>query len=314
MPDDDVGACVGDDAKQVAAYIYDAFYSPQAHARLQPPEFDLARLTIAQYRTSVADLIGRFRPGFDKPLGAERGLKARYQGLVPGGRAGGQDASDGEEERPEKSLRPHGPAGRVLFRRREPRSGEDGDEEFSVRWEGSVFAEETGTYEFIVKSENGVRLSVNDPKNLLIDAWVSSGTEVREEKKSVFLLGGRSYPLALEFFKFKEKTASIALAMEDAARRGRDDPAGSSFARPPARDDGREDGLPADDRSVGYERGTGVSKEWDQATTEAAIEVAEHVEATSRRTHRRRRRARRTAWKAEGVCAGNSPRRRFAVR
>src|SRR5204863_9593268 len=77
-----------------------------------------------------------------------------------------------------------------------------GTEEFSVRWEGSVFAEETGTYEFIVKSENGIRLWVNDQKTLLIDAWVSSGPEVREEKKSIFLLGGRSYPLALDFFKF----------------------------------------------------------------------------------------------------------------
>src|SRR6188768_705912 len=55
MPDDNVGACVGEDAKQVAAYIYDAFYSPQAQARLKPPEFDLARLTIAQYRNSVTD-------------------------------------------------------------------------------------------------------------------------------------------------------------------------------------------------------------------------------------------------------------------
>ena len=37
MPDDDVGACVGEDAKQVAAYIFDAFYSPKAQARLRPP-------------------------------------------------------------------------------------------------------------------------------------------------------------------------------------------------------------------------------------------------------------------------------------
>src|SRR5687767_1026107 len=56
MPEDNVGACVGDDAAQVAAYIYDAFYSPRAQARLKPPEFDLARLTNVQYRTSVADL------------------------------------------------------------------------------------------------------------------------------------------------------------------------------------------------------------------------------------------------------------------
>src|SRR5438093_1324190 len=58
MPDDNVGACVGEDAKQVADYIYEAFYSPRAFARLQPPEFDLARLTTAQYRTSVADIVG----------------------------------------------------------------------------------------------------------------------------------------------------------------------------------------------------------------------------------------------------------------
>ena len=82
MPDDNVGACVGDDAAQVAAYIYEAFYSPRAFARLRPPEFDLARLTIPQYRTAVADLVGRFRPGFDRPPGAVHGLKARYSGVV----------------------------------------------------------------------------------------------------------------------------------------------------------------------------------------------------------------------------------------
>ena len=56
-----------------------------------------------------------------------------------------------------------------------------------------------------------MRLAVNDTKNVLIDAWVSSGPDVRELKKSLFLLGGRSYSLVLEFFKFKDKTASIDL-------------------------------------------------------------------------------------------------------
>ena len=32
-----------------------------------------------------------------------------------------------------------------------------------------------------------------------------------------------------------------------------------------------------DDRSVGYERGSTVSKAWDRAVTEAAIEVAGYV-------------------------------------
>ena len=35
--------------------------------------------------------------------------------------------------------------------------------------------------------------------------------------------------------------------------------------------------FPPDDRSAGFERGTSVSKAWDQAATDAAIEAADHV-------------------------------------
>ena len=58
MPEDEEDLCVGEDAKQVAAYIYEAFYSPAAQARSSPPEQDLSRLTIAQHRASIMDLIG----------------------------------------------------------------------------------------------------------------------------------------------------------------------------------------------------------------------------------------------------------------
>jgi mono/diheme cytochrome c family protein len=83
MPEDKEGTCVGEDAKQVAAYIYETFYSGAAQARSHPPDQDLSRLTIAQYRTSVMDLIGRFRmgPGFDRPVNVEAGLKANYRGV-----------------------------------------------------------------------------------------------------------------------------------------------------------------------------------------------------------------------------------------
>ena len=37
--------------------------------------------------------------------------------------------------------------------------------------------------------------------------------------------------------------------------------------------------FPPDDRSVGYERGTSISKAWDQATTDAALETADYVAA-----------------------------------
>jgi hypothetical protein len=275
---------VGDDAQQVAAYIYEAFYSPKAQARLNPPEFDLARLTVPQFRASVADLVGRFRPGFDKPPGAEHGLKARYSGRFVEPYGPPRPDAKNDQERAERDR-----IERVNFERRDDRIaftyGAESPEperlrasEFNIRWEGSVFADETGLYEFIVRTENGIRLSVNDTKKALIDAWVTPGPNVREEKKSVFLLGGRSYPLSLEFFKFKDKTASVHLLWKP--------PHGVVEIIP--QDHLSPDRLrqtmvvktafPADDRSVGYERGTGVSKEWDAATTEAAIDVAEHVD------------------------------------
>ena len=37
--------------------------------------------------------------------------------------------------------------------------------------------------------------------------------------------------------------------------------------------------FPPDDRSVGYERGNAISRAWDNATTDAAMEVADYVSA-----------------------------------
>ncbi len=75
MPEDDPGTCVGEDADKVAAYIYDAFYSKTAQARLKPARIELSRLTVRQYRNAVADLVGFFRePG---TLGPERARSSR---------------------------------------------------------------------------------------------------------------------------------------------------------------------------------------------------------------------------------------------
>ena len=295
MPEDNVGACVGEDSKQVAAYIYEAFYSPQAQARLNPPEFDLARLTISQYRTSVADIVGRFRPGSERPPGNERGLSGHYNGLAP---EKPEPPATAEEPKPDPKPATPAPAKKDDKKKDAPKArfdrkdaqiafsfGEGSPDaeklapyEFSARWDGSVIAPETGTYEFIVKTENGVRLFVNDTKTALIDSWVTPGPMVREEKKTVFLLGGRAYPIQLEYFKFHDKTASIQLLWRP--------PHGVIETIPQANlvpDRARQTmvvtaAFPADDRSVGYERGTNVSKEWDQATTDGAIEVAEHVD------------------------------------
>jgi len=61
MPEDKPGTCVGEDARKVSAYIYEAFYSRAAQARNKPPRIELARLTIGQFRNAIADLIASFK-------------------------------------------------------------------------------------------------------------------------------------------------------------------------------------------------------------------------------------------------------------
>ncbi len=66
MPEDDPEDCVGDEASQMAQYIYDAFYSVEARQRLgiaTPLRVELMRLTVPQFRNSVADLLAHFTPG-----------------------------------------------------------------------------------------------------------------------------------------------------------------------------------------------------------------------------------------------------------
>lgn len=324
MPEDNEGACVGEDAKQVAAYIYETFYSPEAQARTRPPTQELTRLTIPQYRATVMDLIGRFHqgPGFDRPVNAETGIKGFYRGF---------EHPKPEEKKPEEKLAEQKKLEELQAakaeekviaaakkdlqkaierRQREQREQEekrkkvphrferlDGQiafhfgadspdkeklisEEFNIRWDGSVIAEETGLYEFIIKTENGARLWVNDDRNELIDAWVSSGPEVREEKKSIYLVGGRAYRLILEHFKFKEKSASIELWWKPPHGVAEIIPQHALRTDRPQTLMIVSTNFPADDRSVGYERGSGISKAWDQATTEAAIAVAERVETS----------------------------------
>jgi len=322
MPEDDEDACVGEDAKQVAAYIYDAFYSPAAQARLNPPTKDLTRLTIDQYRASVMDLIGRFRQGagFDRPLKDEMGLKGFYRGFEPpkpeekkpevklpeelkleelkaakadakkiaAAQASLRKAQDKrnrelKEEEDKKKKTPYRferVDGRVAFHfgADSPAKGKMIDEEFNNRWDGSVIAEETGLYEFSVKTENGVRLWVNQDKKPLIDAWVSNGPEVREEKQSIYLVGGRAYHLMLDHFKFKEQSASVELWWKPPHGMKEIIPQHSLRTDRPQELMVVSTNFPPDDRSVGYERGSSISKAWDQATTDAAISTAENVE------------------------------------
>ena len=162
-------------------------------------------------------------------------------------------------------------------------------QEFRVTWQGSLFAPETGEYEFLVKTENAAKLSINDMRRPLIDALVKSGSDT-EYRGSIYLLGGRAYPIRLELSRSKEMTSSIALEWKIPRRAFEVIPRRQSLASVAARDVRSDDPFPPDDRSAGYERGTSVSKAWDLATTDAAIEVAGYVVGSLEGIVRRERR------------------------
>lgn len=267
MPEKQPEKCVGEDARQVAEYIHSAFYSPIAQARLRPPRIELSRLTVRQYRNSVADLLGSFR-GADTNWTNDRGLKAEY-------------FKTRRQRREDRALERVDPIVRFDFGEGTPDSQQIKPEEFSIKWEGSVLAPDTGEYEFILRTENGARLWVNNNRRPLIDAAVKSGKNVTERRESIALLGGRAYPLRLEVFKSKEakeKRFSIELKWQQPHRTDETIPERCLVPQ-----SGRETFIiqtpfPPDDRSMGYERGTSVSKDWEQATTDAAVEVAAFVE------------------------------------
>jgi mono/diheme cytochrome c family protein len=262
MPEDNPGSCVGEDAHRVATYVYDRFYSPIAQARNQRARIELARLTARQHRQIVGDLIAGFRWNTD--WGSERGLKGEYfQG----------------EWHNHKKLERVDPAVHFDFHGDSPVPGQIEPGEFSIVWHGSVYAPETGEYTFIVESENSSSLWVNDPKHPLIDGRVKSGKDLATQE-TLWLVGGRAYGVRLELRKSKkskDQTASMALKWRLPRREPeliptrylstKDSPATLIVATR----------FPPDDRSAGYERGSSISKAWDQAATEVALETADYV-------------------------------------
>ncbi len=284
MPEDDPTSCVGEDARQVAEYIYRQFYSQEARMRrglIPAPRVELARLTVPQFRNAVADLVGRFAPrpadhatGEDEP-----GLRAEYY------------RSEGMSKANERILQRVDPHIDFQFGVGSPAAGITADQ-FAIVWHGSLLATDTGWYEFRLSTENGARLYLNtDPaeglaklrddsslagQSALIDAWVSSG-QPRVAAARAFLLGGRRYPLRVEYFKYQDKSASIKLewkpphgvwgVLDRTYLVTSDSPRVFALETP----------FPADDRSLGYERGSSVSREWHAAAATAAVATAAEV-------------------------------------
>ncbi|MFN9040815.1 MAG: DUF1592 domain-containing protein, partial [Planctomyces sp.] len=261
MPEGSPEDCVGDDAVAVAEWMLAAFYSPEAQARLNPPRLELTRLTVQQYRNAAADLGVEFR--WRQAIDAERGLNAEYfagRGL----------------RRDKRVFQRQDPVVDFQFGAFSPDGEKIEEEAFAISWDGSVLARESGWYEFVVRTENAARLYVNGRSTPLIDAWVRSGADT-EFRGSRYLLAGRLYPLRLEWFKFREPTASVQLYWKPPG--GVDEllPARHLIPKNSPEVLVVETPFPPDDRSAGYERGISVSKEWDEAATGAAIEVADRV-------------------------------------
>ena len=273
MPDDDPETCTGEDAAKVARYIHDAFYSPIARARI-----DLSRLTVRQYRSAAADLVGSFRapalPTLPTLPTGRHGLRAEYF----------------NSRQPERGrvLERIDPEVRFDFGRVSPAPGKLDAEGFTVRWSGSVLAPETGRYEFVVRTDHAARLWLNDPDRPLIDVWVKSGDDT-DHRASIFLVGGRAYPLKLEFTsrtqgvrkksqgKAKRVAAFIELHWGLPHRLADVIPTQHLSPEQTPEVFVVDTPFPPDDRSDGYERGTSVSKAWDDATTAAAIAAARYV-------------------------------------
>jgi hypothetical protein len=266
MPEDDPEKCTGDVAKRVAEYICETFYTAEARAKNKPPRIELARLTVRQYRNAATDLIAEFAG--DSKLGQSRGLQGRYYN------AKSFQNNKKVLERTDSQID-------FDFAEDSPLPGKIDREEFSIGWQGSVIAEETGEYEFCLKTENGARLWVNDNDKPLIDAWVQSGDDT-QHRESVRLLGGRAYAIRLDYAKSKGKTpssGSVSLRWRPPHRT--EQPIPERCLSPDWSPESLvvETEFPPDDSSAGYERGTSVSQAWDQATTNGAIEIANKVVA-----------------------------------
>jgi hypothetical protein len=274
MPEDDPSLVTGEAARQVAEYMHGAFYSAVARDRNRPARVELSRLTVRQYQNTVADLIASFRgrgPGVDD----HRGLRAEY--------FKGRDFDRGKHlvfERVDPQVNFHFGVEGPDPERFEPNR-------FAIRWMGSIVPPETGRYEFIIRTEHSAKLALNTAwyEPPLIDASVKSGNET-EYRASIFLLGGRAYPLRLEFSKANQgvdnkqheplTNASIDLLwkpphglLEPVPERcliPHDAPTVFVLDTP----------FPPDDKSIGYERGTTISQEWYAATTAAAVETADY--------------------------------------
>lgn len=71
-------------------------------------------------------------------------------------------------------------------------------DQFSIRWNGRLRVTTTGNYQFQTRSDDGVRLWVNE--QLLIDQW-NDHSATDHTSGNVYLVAGQVYPIRMEFYE-----------------------------------------------------------------------------------------------------------------
>lgn len=286
MPEGEADLCVGQDAEDVAKYLYEQFYAPskQDQARIS-----LQRLTVEQHRQSLADLVGSFREK-DTP-NDERGLRAQ---IYP---------SRWMDKDTEPLAVEINPTIDVTYTSDHPLYDQFDELGHSVRWSGSLLSAETGVHEIAIHTEKAFKFWLNDGDAHLdgvahvmadmpvpfIDGWQQTKDQ-KVYRRKVFLIAGRAYPLILEFSahnqgvdeegqaKYKsEKDSYIHLkwvppgAVESVIPQSQLSPvlASEVFVT-----DAR---FPPDDASMGFITGGQVSAQWLDGATNAAVKAAAHI-------------------------------------
>lgn len=260
MPEGDAKACQGPDAKAVAQYVYDEFYSLAAQNRRNPPKYIFSRLTAEQYRNSVVDMLASFTKRREN-LPGEHGLKATYF----------NSRSMKDENKVNERIDPT-----IDFDFGEGAPEKVEGQEFAIRWQGSLIAAESGEYEFIVESSNSVRVNLNSWRTPLVDANVVSGDRA-EYRAKVHLLQGRTYYISVDLRRFKEKHGFVRLSWVRPNGTREVIPANHFCTDWSAPLPLLELRFPPDDQSYGYPRGISVSKQWSEAVSSAAIEAGQYV-------------------------------------
>lgn len=259
MPEDEPGKCVGEDARNVARFLLAGILAETESGG--PTRRELQHLTENQFHLALAGLGDAFL-GRPEEAG-QPGLQAKY--------------FDGREYKQEKRVAEQvDPQVDFDWQSKGPLGDKTGSEEFCVEWSGSVFIAASGEYEWQIRSPNGYRLYVNRQDEPLLDSWVATRDQP-EKSARLRLVGGRWYPVRLQALKVKDPNFSIQWLWRRPGRMAEVVPVQSlrsEMVKPTLL---VETAFPADDHSLGYERGSLFTPEWEEATTQAAWEVGDRV-------------------------------------